>query len=67
MLVVVEAGGATALFSTEAKAIPNETIVTRHDDSKEYIIQLDVFHQLHCLVRLLLIFSPKTTAVPETG
>ena len=48
---MVEVGGATALSQSEARTIPNETMVTIHDDSKEYIVQLDVFHQLHCLVR----------------
>ena len=43
-------GGASALELEEAKRTPNETIEVIHDKSHGYMVQLDVFHQLHCLV-----------------
>ncbi|KAF2169469.1 hypothetical protein M409DRAFT_20685 [Zasmidium cellare ATCC 36951] len=41
--------GATALSIDEAHRIPNATISSDHGGSKEYLVQLGVFHQLHCL------------------
>ncbi|ETS85646.1 hypothetical protein PFICI_03671 [Pestalotiopsis fici W106-1] len=32
-----------------AKKLPNRTAMIPHDEEKRYIMQLDVFHQLHCL------------------
>lgn len=43
--------GATALSGGEARKIPNATISSTDNDAAEYLVQLGVFHQLHCLVR----------------
>ncbi|WYZ45800.1 hypothetical protein EsH8_IX_000025 [Colletotrichum jinshuiense] len=32
-----------------AAKLPNKTVLFPHDDQKRYLIELDVFHQLHCL------------------
>ncbi|KAK4493601.1 hypothetical protein PRZ48_015268 [Zasmidium cellare] len=44
-----DVSGATALSAEEARRIPNVTIGSGQGDSKEYLVQLGVFHQLHCL------------------
>jgi hypothetical protein len=51
MLIEVHAvGGASALELYEARSAPNETIEVLQNQSQGYMVQLDVFHQLHCLV-----------------
>lgn len=35
-----------------ASKLPNKTVLFPHDAEKRYLIELDVFHQLHCLVML---------------
>lgn len=35
-----------------ARNFVNRTVLFPHDEEKNYVIELDVFHQLHCLVRI---------------
>ncbi|KAK3317707.1 hypothetical protein B0T19DRAFT_435447 [Cercophora scortea] len=32
-----------------AAKLPNKTIIFPHDEQRRYLVELDVFHQLHCL------------------
>ncbi|EFX04069.1 hypothetical protein CMQ_997 [Grosmannia clavigera kw1407] len=32
-----------------ARQLPNRTILFPHDEQRRYLVELDVFHQLHCL------------------
>ena len=41
------------LSQSEAAQLPNKTILMPHDHERRYVVGLDVFHQLHCLVRFL--------------
>lgn len=34
----------------QAARLANKTIIYPHDEQRRYAIELDVFHQLHCLV-----------------
>lgn len=44
--------GIPSLIPLEMAAkLPNKTAMFPHDEKRRYIVALDVFHQLHCLVR----------------
>lgn len=42
--------GDIAISSDEANKLLNQTAMLRNDPQERYIINIDVFHSLHCLV-----------------
>ncbi len=36
----------------QAEKLVNQTVLFPHDEERRYVIELDVFHQLHCLVTM---------------
>ena len=45
--------GDIAISKHEAKKLLNKTVMVRNDPQERYIINLDIFHSLHCLVSKL--------------
>lgn len=43
--------GISLIGREDAAKLPNKTVIFPHDPERRYIVELDVFHQLHCLVR----------------
>ncbi|KAK3322987.1 hypothetical protein B0H66DRAFT_621021 [Apodospora peruviana] len=41
--------GISLIPRSMAAQLPNKTVIFPHDKQRRYIIELDVFHQLHCL------------------
>jgi len=35
----------------QARKLANRTVIFPNDPQRRYVIELDVFHQLHCLVK----------------
>lgn len=42
--------GIVAISRDEAEKLPNKTSMLPHDEQQRYVIGVDVFHALHCLV-----------------
>ncbi|KAH8894624.1 hypothetical protein GQ53DRAFT_744732 [Thozetella sp. PMI_491] len=51
--------GNTLLDKDQAMLIPNKTILFPHDPNHRYLVNLDVFHQLHCLNLIRQAFHPE--------
>jgi hypothetical protein len=50
--------GLTTILRSEAAKLPNKTAILPHDQDRRYMMELDVFHQLHCLVSRVNSLSP---------
>ena len=42
----------TVISAASASKLPNKTVLLAESGGKDAVISLEVFHQLHCLVRL---------------
>jgi hypothetical protein len=49
--LIIRAGLYQLIPKEQAAQLANKTIIFPHDRERRYIVELDVFHQLHCLVR----------------
>jgi len=53
----------------KAAKLTNKTVIFPHDEQRRYAVEVDVFHQLHCLVGLfepLVIHDAKKSAEHDT-
>lgn len=49
-LADIEKGVYQLIPKEQAVQLANTTLIFPHDPERRYIVELDVFHQLHCLV-----------------
>ena len=46
----------------QAAKLVNRTVLYPHDEQRRYVIEIDVFHQLHCLVTII---SPSSSGINQ--